>query len=76
MPYCAQLTPKHLETHEYILSTMATDALVLKHQAIINHSSDKIFIVLDQFYTKILHLYWRIFGNEIAFWKKKILLEC
>ena len=32
-----------------ILSTVATDALVLKHQAISIHSADEIFIVLDPF---------------------------
>ena len=47
------LTPKQLETHGCLLSTVATDALVLKHQTINNHSADKICIVLDQFYTKI-----------------------
>ena len=29
-----RLTLKHRETHECILSTVATDALVLKHKAI------------------------------------------
>ena len=36
-----------------VLTTVATDALVLKHQAISIHSADYIFIVLDQFHTKI-----------------------
>ena len=35
-----------------ILSTMATDALVLKNQFIINHSAGYIFIVLDKFQQK------------------------
>ena len=34
------LTHKELETHGYALSTVATDALVLKHQAISIHSAD------------------------------------
>ena len=34
------LTLKHWETHGYIVSTVATDALVLKHQAIIIHNAD------------------------------------
>ena len=34
------LTDKQLETHGYIFSTVATDALVLKHQAISIHSAD------------------------------------
>ena len=35
---------------------MATDFMMLKHQAINTHSADKIFIMLDQFRTKILAL--------------------
>ena len=34
------LTPKQLETHGCILSTVATDAQVLKHQAISTHNAD------------------------------------
>ena len=34
-----ELTLKCRETHEYVLSTVATDALVLKHQAIGTHSA-------------------------------------
>ena len=34
------LTHKWLETHEYVISTVATAALVLKHQVISNHSAD------------------------------------
>ena len=41
------LTIKQLEMHESAFSTVATDALVLKHQAISNHTADKILIVLD-----------------------------
>ena len=40
----------------YILSTAATDALVLKHQAINIYSADYTFIVLDQFHTHIIQL--------------------
>ena len=36
----AELTPKHRETHGCVVSTVATDALVLKHQAISIHSAD------------------------------------
>ena len=50
----SMLTHKQLETHGCILSTVATDALVLKHQAISIHSVDQIFITLDQFNTEIL----------------------
>ena len=40
----------------YILSTVATDALVLKHQVISIHSIDLIFGVLDQFHAEGLYL--------------------
>ena len=36
-----------------VIITVATNALVLKHQAISIHSADKIFIVLGQFLTGI-----------------------
>ena len=48
------LTHKQLETHVCILSTVATDALFLKNQAISIHNADQISIELDQFQTKIL----------------------
>ena len=35
-----QLTLKHRETHGCVVSTVATDALVLKHQAISIHNAD------------------------------------
>ena len=34
------LTHKQLEMHEWILSIVANDALVLKHQGISTHSAD------------------------------------
>ena len=34
------LTPKHLETHGCIVSAVATNALVLKPQAISIHNAD------------------------------------
>ena len=49
------LTQKQLETHGCILITVATDALVIKHQAIGIHSADWIFIVLDQLHAEILN---------------------
>ena len=48
------LTHKKLEMYGCVLSTVATDVLVLKHQAITVHSTDWIFTVLDQFHTQIL----------------------
>ena len=35
-----ELTPKHREMHGCIVSTVATDAMVLKHQAISIHNAD------------------------------------
>ena len=55
-PFCLGLnvlTHKQLETHRCVLSTVDTDALVLKHQAISIHSPVKIYIVSEQFHTKI-----------------------
>ena len=49
------LTLKYRETHGCVVSTVAIDALVLKHQVISVLSADQTFIVLDQFYIKILH---------------------
>ena len=37
---CIVLTHKLLDVHECMLNTVATDALVLKHQAISIHSAD------------------------------------
>ena len=53
-----ELTLKHRETHECVLSTVATDALVLKHQAICIHSADEISIVLGQFHTKVFFFFF------------------
>ena len=53
-PDCHLLTHKQLETHGCMLSTVATDGLVLKHQTISIHCADQISITLDQFQTKIL----------------------
>ena len=41
------LTLKQLERHVCIFSTVATNALVLKHQGISIHSVDEIFIALE-----------------------------
>ena len=50
------LTLKHREMHGCVVSTVATDALVLKHQAISIHNADLTFIILGQFHITILHL--------------------
>ena len=52
------LTHKWLEIYGCIISTLDTAVLVLKHQAISTHSADKLFIILDPFHIKILHLLW------------------
>ena len=54
--------------HGCLLSTVATDALVLKHQTISIHSADKTFIVLDKFYI-ILHSEQHQ-ENNTTFWKQ------
>ena len=64
--YLCHLTHEQLETHGSILSTVATDALVLKHQIISIHSAD-----LDQLHWKFLHLHGVTLENKITFWKKK-----
>ena len=40
IPIEDSLTHKHLEIQECVLSDMATDALVLKHQGISSHNPD------------------------------------
>ena len=44
------------KTHGCLHSTVATAGLVLKHQAISIHITDKLRILLDPFHTEILHL--------------------
>ena len=47
MPYILYLTQIHCEKHGHVISTVATDVLVLKHQDISIQSADKIVIALD-----------------------------
>ena len=56
MYFYVSLTHTQLEMHGCILSIVATDALVHKHQVISINSADWIFIVLDQFRMEILQL--------------------
>ena len=56
-------THKQLETDGCVLSTVATDALVLKHQAISSYRADYIFIVSAHFQAKLSHLWWTILEN-------------
>ena len=69
-----ELTHKQLEIYGCVISTLATDALVLQHQVISTHSSDQIFSVLNQFHAKILHLYGITVENNITIWKKKYIV--
>ena len=43
---------KDRETHGCVVSTVATDVLTLKHQAISIHNADLTLTVLDQFHIK------------------------
>ena len=54
--YPGYLTHKQLESHGCLISTVATDALGPKHQAISIHSADLVSIVLPKIRTKMLHL--------------------
>ena len=58
-----------METNRCVLSTVATDALVLKHQAISNHSADEIFTALDKFIPK--YIYSEQYKKIKLFLKKK-----
>ena len=53
--FTACLTLKQLETYRCILSTVNTDALMLKYQAISIYSDKYIFIVWDQSHTETLY---------------------
>ena len=67
------LTPKCLGMRWLELSTVATDGLVLKHQAINNRSANQLFILLDPFHNKISYqITWK---NKTAFWNKNGLME-
>ena len=66
VPMCT-LTPKQLEKHEYVLSTMAT---------ISNRSADKLLIVFDQFHTKMVHWNWNEHHKKELHIKKKVKSNC
>ena len=51
------LTHEQLETHGYELSTVATDALVLMHQAISSHSADQNIHCIWPVSDKRYHIY-------------------
>ena len=54
------LTLKQQETQGCVVSTVATDVLVLKHQAISTHKLTKQFLCIE-----ILYLWWTTLENEI-----------
>ena len=58
-----------------VLTTVATDALVLKHQAISICSAGQILFVLDQFHTETLQLYETVPGNNTNFCKNTHLVR-
>ena len=66
----SESTHKYLERHGSVISTVATDALVLKHQAISTHNTDQASIVLNQFHTNALPLQWTAPQIKFTFWKK------
>ena len=68
---CKELTHKQLEMHRCIISHVATDALVQKHQAIIIHNADSLFILLDLFHKKKLHSQCTPL-DEITLWRELI----
>ena len=56
--------------HWCILSTVATDALVLKHQAISIYSADEISIALDWLQKKnYIYTEHQSWENIMKFWK-------
>ena len=56
--------------HGYVVSTVGTDALVLKHQGISTHGADWMFSVLDLFYKKNVTFIVNNVRNRITFRKK------
>ena len=50
------LTPTQLETHGFVFSNVATDALVFKHPDISIHCADLRILCMEQFHTKRLQL--------------------
>ena len=55
--------------HGYVISIVATDALVLKHQDISSHSADLILILIDNIHAKPWSLLWTNWETKIMFKK-------
>ena len=64
---CVLSLPQKLETHDHVISTVATAALVLKHQAISIHKADLVLTVLGSIMQKNLHQQWTKLIIEIFF---------
>ena len=64
------LTYKQLETHAWVLSNVATDALVLMYQATSIHSSDRILIFIGPVPHKLITLIGEMLENKLTFWNK------
>ena len=60
-----KLTPEQPETHGCVFSTVATDVQML--HVILLSSADQMSIALDQFRTRILHVYWSALENRTEF---------
>ena len=60
------LTHKQLEYNGWVLSSVATDDLVLKLQVISIHCTDWMLVILDKFLTEILQLMGTVFENGIT----------
>ena len=68
------LTHKQLKMYDCELNTVATDALVLKHQTISIHNDDLISIALDQLHTKLLDWQGRTLGTKNICGKRYLFL--
>ena len=66
------VTHQQLEMHGCILTTVGTDALVLKHQVISIQSASSKFIVLDKFHVKD-NIYSQQHQKIISHLKKKYI---
>ena len=70
------VTHKQLETHGCIFSTVATDAMVLKHQGISIHSTDCILIYWTSFIQRYHSFREQYQTTKWHFEKKKRILSC
>ena len=61
---CFSLAHKQLETHGWVLSTVAIDVSVPKHQAISTHTTEWICRAVGQFHKEISHLFETLQGNS------------